>query len=123
MIVRSLDSNHDWTFGKGKNNYLVNNSAVTQLIQTNLLSYTGDCFFALEDGIDWLNILGSKNILRARIQISNTILNTPNVQTVVELNLNVNQNRSMTVTYQVVTLYSTNKSTGGAVTIGGQISA
>jgi hypothetical protein len=123
MIVRALDLNHDWTFGKGKNNYLVNNSAVAQLIQTNLLSYTGDCFFDLEAGIDWLNIIGSKNVPQAQLAINNTILNTPYVQSTVELSINLNQNRSLSITYQVVTLYSQNKSIGGSVTLGGLISA
>jgi hypothetical protein len=123
MIVRALDSNRDWTFGKGKNNYVKDNSAVALLIDMNLNSYYGDCFFDSEFGIDWFNLIGSKNVPQAQIAINAAILNTPYVQSTVQLNVSLNQNRTMTATYQVVTLYSTNKSTGGAITIGGQINA
>ena len=119
MRVRALDSNHDWTFGKGQNDYLRDNSAVVQLIDTNLNSFLGDCFFDLNAGLDWFNILGSKNQLQTQLVINNTILNTDNVLTIVEVSYNLSDTRSMTVKYQVISLYSQNTSIQGAVTIGG----
>ena len=61
MIFRQLDSIGDWTFGKGLNNFAVENRAIGLNIKTLLLSWVGDCFFDLEAGIDWVNRLGSKN--------------------------------------------------------------
>lgn len=61
MIFRNLDSNSDFTFGKGKNNYLRDDDAVKLNIRTRLLSWVNDCFFDIDAGIDWYNRLGSKN--------------------------------------------------------------
>ena len=61
MIFRNLDSNGDWTLGKGKNNYLRDNAAIGLNIKTRINSWKNDCFFALNDGIDWYNRLGTKN--------------------------------------------------------------
>lgn len=60
MIFRNLDSNHDWTFGNGLSNYVSGNDAIGINIQTRLLSWIGDCFFALNAGIDWANRMGRK---------------------------------------------------------------
>jgi len=61
MIFRALDSNGDWTFGHGKNNFLSGNAAIGLNIKTRLLSWVGDCFFSMNSGVDWVNRLGSKN--------------------------------------------------------------
>lgn len=61
MIFRNLDNNNDWTFGKGKNDYLIRNDAILLNIKTRLLSFLNDCFFDLNSGIDWLNRLGLKS--------------------------------------------------------------
>lgn len=52
MIVRALDINGDWTFGQGKGNYLTNQAAIAQNVQTRLLSFLGDCFFDPTAGIN-----------------------------------------------------------------------
>lgn len=106
MIVRELDINHDWTFGKGRNNYLEKNSAIAQNINTRLQSFLGDCFFDTGAGIDWFNLLGSKNRIALELAITATILNTTGVTRLVELSLVVNDNRRMTITYEVDTVYS-----------------
>lgn len=61
MIIRQLDQTGDWTFGKGKNNFLTQNSAIGLNISTRLNSWLNDCFFAMTAGIDWLNRMGLKN--------------------------------------------------------------
>jgi len=119
MIVRTITSGHDWTFGNGTSNYLSNNDAVVQSINTRLYSVLGDCFYSLSSGIDWFNLLGGKNITALQLAVNNCILSTTGVTTVLELNLVLNLDRSVTITYQVVTVYSQNQSTQGAVTLGG----
>ncbi len=57
MIFRSLTTDGDWQFGQGINSYLRNEDAINANIKTRLLSWVGDCFFALSDGIDWRNRL------------------------------------------------------------------
>lgn len=61
MIFRNLDANGDWTFGNGLSNYATGDLAIGLNIKTRLLSWVGDCFFALNAGIDWANRMGRKN--------------------------------------------------------------
>lgn len=61
MIFRNLDSNDDWTFGNGLSNYVSGDQAIGLNIKTRLKSWVGDCFFALNAGIDYVNRLGRKN--------------------------------------------------------------
>jgi hypothetical protein len=117
MIVRTIDSNHDWTFGKGRNNYRQNNDAVTQNINTRLYAFINDCFFDKDAGIDWWNLLGSKNKLALELAVSATILNTEGVTGLLALSANLDQNRNITIVYQVVTTYSTNQTLNGTVTV------
>jgi hypothetical protein len=76
MIVRALDSNGDWSFGLGKQSYKSDMNALRQQIVTRLKSWKGDCFFALQDGVDWLNYLdiGTKSFLD--LDIKRVILQT-----------------------------------------------
>jgi hypothetical protein len=108
MIVRALDANGDWTFGKGKNDYLVNREALKQILHTRLLSFLGDCFFALTAGIDWFNLLGSKDRLALSLAVNATILNTPqNVVTgILQKNFEVDERtRQVTLEYNVQSIY------------------
>lgn len=59
--VRGLDSNGDWTFGKGLANYKRNDSAISQNVATRLKSFKNDWFLDTDANIDWFSILGNKN--------------------------------------------------------------
>lgn len=108
MIVRALDVNGDWTFGKGQNNYVANNKAIQQNIATRLQSFLGNCFFAIDAGIDWFNLLGSKNQIALELAVRSTILNTENVTGIVDISINLEENtRRINMTYTVNTVYST----------------
>lgn len=107
MKVRALDSNGDWTFGKGQNDYLSGNRAVSQKIKTRLMSFLGDCFFDLGAGVDWFTYLGSKDQLALNLAISAVILNTTDVTGIQQLSAVLEpSNRKFTVQYRVQTVYS-----------------
>jgi hypothetical protein len=107
-IVRALDANGDWLYGKGLNDYLTGNAAIAQSINTRLNSVLGDCFFDTGSGIDWFNLLGSSNSLALELAISSTILNTANVTGMIQLSVVINETtRNIMITYQVSTIYST----------------
>lgn len=106
MIVRSIDSDGDWNFGKGRNDYLSANDAIGQNIKTRLQSFLGDCFFAMSAGIDWFNLLGSKNIIGLQLSIQATILNTTGVTRIVDFSLTLETNRRLNLQYTVETIYS-----------------
>ena len=53
MIFRAIDAQNDWKFGHGLSDYFQNQDAVEANIRTRLQSWVGNCFFALQDGVDW----------------------------------------------------------------------
>ena len=61
MKTRTVDSNWDWRFGKGLQDYSVESLSVAYSVKMKVLSWIGDCFFDATAGIDWKNILGAKN--------------------------------------------------------------
>lgn len=65
MIIRGLDSDGDWLFGKGKSDFLRNLDAVKSNITSRLKSWKGDCFFAVAEGVDYNNFMdvGTKDFL------------------------------------------------------------
>jgi len=112
MIIRNLDGNHDWTFGKGRNDYKRNIPAVALNIETRLLEFLGDCFFDMGKGIDWFNLLGSKDQPSLQLAISSVILNTQDVTGLLNLSTNLNPTtRALTVSYEVQTALGTAAST------------
>lgn len=106
MRVRALDADHDWTFGKGQNNYLSRNAAVVQNIDTRLNSFLGNCFFDNGAGIDWFSYLGgSKDTGALSLAISSIILKTTDVTGIRQLSISL-VNRQLIVRYRVQTSYS-----------------
>lgn len=107
MTIRNLDVNHDWTFGNGQANYLHGDQEVLLNVQTRLLSFLNNCFWALNEGIDWWTRLerGQEESLENDIQ--NIILQTPNVATVNEIDVVLDANRQLNCTYSITTVYET----------------
>lgn len=106
-IVRAINTQGDWTFGQSLNNYLSANMAIQQSIKTRLLSFLGDCFFDVLAGINWFNLLGSKNQTALNLSVSAIILNTQNVTGILQLSISLTQNRNFTINYNAQTVYST----------------
>lgn len=116
MIVRATDSDGDWLFGKGAEDYLASAKAVQQNIQTRVLMFTNDCFFALDQGLDWFNLLGAKNTVALNLAINAAILGTDGVASLVQTNLVLGADRGLTIEY-VVTL----SALGGSAPVAGSI--
>lgn len=117
MIFRNLDSNGDWTFGSGQQNYLYGESAIDLNIKTRLYSWLGDCFFALNAGIDWANRLGSKNQKVLLDQdTKRIILQSYGVTGITSFNSSLNPDtRAYSANYIITTIFSP---VTGSVTIG-----
>lgn len=65
MLYRRLDSNHDYSFGRGSGDFLVDSvgspDAVVQAIKTRLMLYLGEWWKDLRDGLPlWQKILGAR---------------------------------------------------------------
>lgn len=113
MKVRGLNSNHDFTFGAGLNNYLANNAAIAQNVNTRLNSVLGNCYFDLVTGINWFYLLGSSGqqaLLALNLSIANTILGTDGVTGILQLNTSL-VDRGFSVSYAAQTVFSTIAST------------
>lgn len=118
MIVRALDEVGDWSFGKGRNNYLSNNKAIVQNISTRLKMFLGDCFFALNQGIDWFNLLGSKNQVALELAVRSVILNTEGVTTLIDVQIELDHTtRRIRMQYTVETIYSIANQTPAPVSL------
>ena len=107
MKVRAIDENHDWVFGTGLQSYVENDREIAQMIKTRVLSFLGDCFFAINEGIDWFNLLekGAENEAMLKRSIGLTILKTNGVVALNEVDLTKN-GRTVIINYNVKTIYS-----------------
>lgn len=79
MKTRALDIAGDWLFGRGLQSYVTEKNALKQNISTRLKSWRNDCFFAMDDGVDWQNYLdiGMKKYLD--LDIKRVLLQTEGV--------------------------------------------
>jgi hypothetical protein len=78
MLIRAILNNQDsssrnWVFGRGYSTYKSGQSAVAQDIKSALLEFENDCYWALQNGIDWLTRLGFHNQKEA---LDNDVINT-----------------------------------------------
>lgn len=105
MIVRAIDLSGDWTFGKGRNDYLSGNPAVAQNLVTRLRSFLGDCFFDMPAGVDWFNQLGGKNVLGLTRDVKTVILNTQYVTRIISLGITLDSARDLGLSYEVDTVF------------------
>jgi hypothetical protein len=90
MRVSRLTVNGDWTFGKGRANYLRRGDAIHQNVVTRLRSFTDDWFLDTASGLPWYELLGSKGA-QARMlrEIERVILTTGGVRTLDRLSVTV----------------------------------
>jgi len=110
MSFRNLDANHDWTFGKGLQNYVKESKEIELNLKTRLLSFLNDCFFAIREGIDWLNHLGAKDREIILLDVRKVINSTDGVRNIKSVDFFENSDRKLIINYNIDTIYSTNVS-------------
>lgn len=106
MTIRALNAQGDWLFGQSLNNYLSANAAVQEDIRTRLLCFIGDCFFDTIAGINWFGLIGGKDTLAIQLAVSSVLLNTQNVTGILQLSIDLSEDRIFSISYQVQTTYS-----------------
>lgn len=107
MIFRQIDSNGDWLFGKGVNDYARNEDAIELNIRTRLLSWVGDCFFALADGIDWRNRLDVGQQAALTEEIKSNLLQAFGTMEINDVQASFNGNtRRLDLLYDIKTIFS-----------------
>lgn len=105
MRVRAITESRDWTFGKGIQGYKVDEEAIGQNVKTRLLSFLNDCYFDLNAGIDWWNLLGRGTRDELLKSIKLTILGTEGVTAINSFDYYM-QDRKLVVTYDIQTIFS-----------------
>ncbi len=117
MQVRELDENQDWKFGYGKANYIKDNNAILQNVQTRLKSFRNDWFLDQDANIDWFNILGQKDTQQTIIkEVERVSLQTEGVTRVNLIEIDVDgTTRNANINIDLDTIYSINNSLGVAV--------
>lgn len=105
-MFRNLDMNHDWTWGNSRNNYVIENQEIGLNIKTRVLSFLGDCFFAVNEGIDWWNLLDYRYQDRLENSVTEVVKNTDGVTAINNINLLVDADRQIKIIYDVQTVYS-----------------
>lgn len=110
MQVRAIKKDNEgyseWTFGHSLFDYRFEQNQIAQDIYTALYEWKYDCFFALENGIDWYTRLGNKNQKELLdLDIIQTIKSRPGVLDVFEFESNVSE-RHYTCSCKVFTEYS-----------------
>lgn len=106
MKTRALDAMGDWQFGRGLQSYVTEKNALKQNIATRLRSWRNDCFFAMDDGVDWNNFLdiGKKAFLD--IDVKRIILQTEGVLRISSYTSTLNAtDRAITISATVATIF------------------
>lgn len=107
MIIRKTDDNNDWRFGKGIADYAKDDQAIRQNIKERVLSWVNDCFFALQEGVDWKNRFGPGQQAALQEELRTVILQSDGVVAVNTLSAVFDgPTRSFTVQYEATTIFS-----------------
>jgi hypothetical protein len=105
--MRKVTGNHDWSFGKGLGSYVTEEQAIEQNIKTRVLSWVGDCFFALQEGVDWRSRLDIGQQEELVEEVKSIILQSEGVIGVNSIDVSFSgTTRLAVVTYNIQTIYS-----------------
>lgn len=106
MKVRALDSTNDWTFGRGLQSYKSDLDALNQSIITRLRQWKGNCFFAVNEGVDWNSYLGRGTKKLLDLDIKRVILQTGGVLKISSYESTLDRDtRALSVTASISTVY------------------
>lgn len=107
MKIRNLDANGDFTFGKGLQNYLTGQAAIKEDIATYLKLWVGNCFWALQAGVNYRQLLDKNQKLNLLSAIQAAILGRFGVTGIKQLDATLNPHtRALRVSYDVATIYT-----------------
>lgn len=107
MIFRQITSDGDWTFGTGISGYARDENAIGLNIRTRLLSWKGNCFFALNDFVDWLSRLDKGQEANLNQELQNVILQSFGVVGINSFEGSLDrQTRLYSVTFDISTIFS-----------------
>ncbi|UYJ76116.1 hypothetical protein N4227_17345 [Yersinia enterocolitica] len=107
MIVSALDKNSDWSFGRGRQNYITGGGAIAQKVKCRIRSFKNDNPLNMVDNIDWVYLLSEKNTEQETLrEIERVTLATDGVMRIVELSMVVNKKtRHQSIELRIETVF------------------
>lgn len=105
-MFRNLDTNGDWQFGNGIGSYVIDEQEIAINLETRIMSFLGDCFFATDEGIDWWNLLDYRYQDRLESAVQEVVKNTPGVTAINSVDVLVGADRKIKIQYDIQTIYS-----------------
>lgn len=119
MRVRQLDAAGDMTFGRGAANFHVNTPAgVGQCIATRLKLILGEWFLDTTQGTDWGGKILGRHMQRGYdAEIKRVIFGTQGVDSIVSYSSALSADRRLSISAQVLTIYSASETTTIAETL------
>lgn len=97
-MIRNLDNNWDWCFGHSLQDYTQEEKEIELDILTSIKSWRNNCFFDLEYGIDWYNILGSRNKSdQLKNELIRLLININGVARINKINYNITPERKINI--------------------------
>jgi len=117
---RLLDADHDWIFGGGKQSYAKDLQSLMLDLETRILSWVGDCFFDLDAGIDWMNLLEYNTQNQLKSSIKNIAFRTTGVIKVNSVSISIDNTRTADIDLSVDTVFGSNIQNFINLLIGGE---
>jgi hypothetical protein len=107
MIFRQLNTLGDWTFGGGISGYAVDEGAIQLNIVTRLKSWKNDCFFAMNDFVDWQARLEKGQLTNLVNELRSVLIQSFGVVAVTSFTATLDDvMRKCTIQYNVTTIFS-----------------
>lgn len=105
MIFRALDGDRDWRFGGGKSSYATTGEAIRFSVETLLRTFQGECFFSMDTGLPWFDLINLRNKDAVVLYIKSAIIEIYGVTRVNEIEYTLDINRVSTIKYDITTLF------------------
>lgn len=115
MRYRKLDSQGDYSFGRGKQDFWVDvPEAVAQSVQTRLFLFRGEWFLDSTEGMTWkTEVLGVRTANTRDPAIRRRVLGTTGVKAITAYSSNLNRDtRAFSVNLTIDTIYGAATVTG-----------
>ena len=107
MRFRGIDEDGDFMFGQGVGSYAKEEDALALDIAARIRSRKGNCFFAVDDGVDYTNLLEKGREKDFINGMSNAIMQTEGIVKINSISTNLDPDtRNISMTYDVQTIYS-----------------
>ena len=105
MSVRRIDTDSDWNRGRGRNDYLRLSEEIKQNVKTRVQMWKNDCFFALDEGVDWNRFLTKSREELLVNDIRRVIVQTAGVAELTNVEFEL-LNRNLRCEYTIIDIYS-----------------